>query len=84
LLSMSSMRSMKNILYQTAIRVFREGKLPFPDGNILAKVAWNAAKLPRVEREVGLSESSQFHDVSLTGRGDRVSLGTVNGGHIYP
>jgi len=31
----------------TAIRAFREGKRPFPDGTILAKVAWNVAKLPK-------------------------------------
>ena len=31
----------------TAIRAFREGKRPFPDGTIFAKIAWNAAKLPK-------------------------------------
>ncbi|HEX2770000.1 MAG TPA: cytochrome P460 family protein, partial [Geobacteraceae bacterium] len=31
----------------TAIRAFREGKRPFPDGTIFAKVAWNTAKHPR-------------------------------------
>jgi hypothetical protein len=31
----------------TAIRAFREGKRPFPDGTILAKVAWTAAKLAK-------------------------------------
>jgi hypothetical protein len=31
----------------TAIRAFREGKRPFPDGTILAKVAWNVEKHPR-------------------------------------
>ncbi len=27
-----------------AIRAFREGKRPFPDGTIFAKIAWNAGK----------------------------------------
>ena len=31
----------------TAIRAFREGKRPFPDGTIFAKVAWNTEKHPR-------------------------------------
>ena len=31
----------------TAIRAFREGKRPFPDGTIFAKVAWNAEKHPK-------------------------------------
>jgi len=31
----------------TAIRAFREGKRPFPNGTIFAKVAWNVAKHPR-------------------------------------
>jgi hypothetical protein len=32
---------------ETAIKAFREGKRPFPDGTIFAKVAWNAVKLPK-------------------------------------
>ncbi len=31
----------------TAVRAFREGKRPFPDGTVFAKVAWNAAKHPK-------------------------------------
>ena len=31
----------------TAVNAFREGKRPFPDGAIIAKVAWNVAKHPR-------------------------------------
>ena len=29
---------------ETAIRAFREGKRPFPDGTVFAKVAWNTVK----------------------------------------
>jgi len=32
---------------ETAIRAFREGKRPFPDGTIFAKVAWNSVKHPK-------------------------------------
>lgn len=32
---------------ETAIRAFREGRRPFPDGTIFAKVAWKAEKHPR-------------------------------------
>jgi hypothetical protein len=32
---------------ETAIRAFREGKRPFPDGTIFAKVAWSAVKHPK-------------------------------------
>jgi hypothetical protein len=31
----------------TAIRAFREGKRPFPEGTIFAKIAWNDAKHPK-------------------------------------
>lgn len=32
---------------ETAIRAIRQGKRPFPNGTILAKVAWNAVKHPK-------------------------------------
>jgi hypothetical protein len=32
---------------ETAVRAFREGKRPFPDGTILAKVAWTSVKHPK-------------------------------------
>src|SRR5512139_1299057 len=32
---------------EVAIKAFREGKRPFPDGTIFAKVAWNSVKLPK-------------------------------------
>lgn len=32
---------------ETAIQAFREGKRPFPDGTIFAKVAWKAEKHPK-------------------------------------
>ena len=31
---------------ETAVKAFREGKRPFPDGTIFVKVAWNAVKHP--------------------------------------
>jgi hypothetical protein len=31
----------------TAIKAYREGKRPFPDGTIFAKIAWNAEKHPK-------------------------------------
>jgi Cytochrome P460 len=42
-----------------AIRAFREGKLPFPDGTIIARLAWN---------RVASEESNQAFRVSLEGK----------------
>jgi hypothetical protein len=34
---------------EPAIRAIREGKRPFPDGTIFAKIAWNAVKHPKFQ-----------------------------------
>lgn len=45
-----------------AISAFREGKRPFPDGTIFAKVAWNAVKHPKfpVAEEPGRFAQVEF------------------------
>ncbi len=35
-----------------AIRAYREGKLPFPDGSILVKLAWQRMQSPRLRARI--------------------------------
>ena len=40
-----------------AIKAFREGKLPFPDGTIIARVAWSYDPLEESEKAFGRRQS---------------------------
>jgi hypothetical protein len=40
-----------------AIKAFREGKLPFPDGTIIARLAWNYVPLEESEKAFGRLQS---------------------------
>ena len=40
-----------------AIKAYREGKLPFPDGTIIARLAWNYVPLEESEKAFGRLQS---------------------------
>ena len=40
-----------------AIKAYREGKLPFPDGTIIARLAWNYVPLEETEEAFGRLQS---------------------------
>ena len=42
---------------EVAIRAYREGKLPFPDGTIIARLAWDYAPLAESEQAFGHLQS---------------------------
>ena len=42
----------------TAIRAYREGKLPFPDGTIIARLAWSYVPSEENDKVFGRPEGS--------------------------